>query len=39
MNTYDKVSQFLLVNLFYIGPIISVAMVEQTGAWDNDNEI
>jgi hypothetical protein len=35
-QSYYKVNQFLLVDLFYIGPIISVARVGRTGAWDND---
>jgi hypothetical protein len=29
-----KVNQFLLVDLFYIEPIISVAGVERTGMWE-----
>lgn len=31
VRSYYGVNQFLLVDLFYIGPIISVARVERTG--------
>lgn len=34
--SYYRVNQFLLVALFFIGPIISVARVERTGAWEVD---
>lgn len=36
VRSYYGVNQFLLVDLFYIGPIISVARVERTGAWEFD---
>ncbi|KAF0815505.1 hypothetical protein KIS4809_5751, partial [Bacillus sp. ZZV12-4809] len=31
VRSYYRVNQFLLVALFFIGPIISVARVERTG--------
>ncbi|KAF0815494.1 hypothetical protein KIS4809_5761, partial [Bacillus sp. ZZV12-4809] len=36
VRSYYRVNQFLLVALFFIGPIISVARVERTGAWELD---
>jgi hypothetical protein len=35
--SYYKISQILLVDLFYLGFILTVARVERTGAWNNDS--